>query len=69
MLFQLGVTDDIAKIGFYSGLVVGLLCSRLHSLIPAPQESTFAVSQTLTSYPWAKASGNTFLYLVDIWGT
>ncbi|KAJ7349215.1 major facilitator superfamily domain-containing protein, partial [Mycena albidolilacea] len=40
MLFQLGVTDDIAKIGFYSGLV----------------ESTFAVSQTLTSYPWAKAS-------------
>jgi len=40
MLFELHVTDDISKIGFYSGLV----------------ESTFAVSQTLTSYPWARAS-------------
>ncbi|KAF7338684.1 MFS domain-containing protein [Mycena venus] len=40
MLFDLHVTDDISKVGFYSGLV----------------ESIFAVSQTLTSYHWAKAS-------------
>ncbi|KAJ7184255.1 major facilitator superfamily domain-containing protein [Mycena filopes] len=39
-LVLLHVTDDISKIGFYSGLV----------------ESTFAVSQTLTSYYWAKLS-------------
>ncbi|KAJ7168240.1 major facilitator superfamily domain-containing protein [Mycena crocata] len=34
------VTDDISKVGLYSGLV----------------ESTFAVSQTLTTYHWAKLS-------------
>ncbi|KAJ7445713.1 major facilitator superfamily domain-containing protein [Mycena galericulata] len=39
-LILLHVTDDVSKIGFYSGLV----------------ESTFAVSQTLTSYHWAKLS-------------
>ncbi|KAJ6547074.1 major facilitator superfamily domain-containing protein [Mycena capillaripes] len=39
-LLILHVTDDVSKIGFYSGLV----------------ESTFAVSQTLTSYHWAKLS-------------
>ncbi|KAF7338685.1 MFS domain-containing protein [Mycena venus] len=40
MLFDLQVTDDVSKIGFYSGLI----------------ESTYAASQTLTSYAWAKAS-------------
>ncbi|KAF7359339.1 MFS domain-containing protein [Mycena sanguinolenta] len=40
MLWDLKVTNDVSKIGFYSGLV----------------ESTFAISQTLTTYPWAKAS-------------
>ncbi|KAJ7771708.1 major facilitator superfamily domain-containing protein, partial [Mycena metata] len=39
-LVLLHVTDDVSKIGFYSGLV----------------ESTFAVFQTLTSYHWAKLS-------------
>ncbi|KAJ6500492.1 major facilitator superfamily domain-containing protein [Mycena sanguinolenta] len=40
MLWDLKVTNDVSKIGFYSGLV----------------ESIFAISQTLTSYPWAKTS-------------
>ncbi|KAK7023954.1 MFS domain-containing protein [Favolaschia claudopus] len=40
MLYDLRVTDDMARIGFYSGLV----------------ESIFAVSQTLTTYTWARAS-------------
>ncbi|KAJ7093235.1 major facilitator superfamily domain-containing protein [Mycena epipterygia] len=39
-LILLHVTDDVSKIGFYSGLV----------------ESTFAISQTITSYHWAKLS-------------
>ncbi|KAJ7470281.1 major facilitator superfamily domain-containing protein [Mycena latifolia] len=39
-LVLLHVTDDVSNIGFYSGLV----------------ESTFAISQTLTTYPWAKLS-------------
>ncbi|KAJ7684667.1 major facilitator superfamily domain-containing protein [Mycena polygramma] len=39
-LVVLHVTDDIAKIGFYSGLV----------------ESTFAISQTLSTFHWAKLS-------------
>ncbi|KAF8184895.1 MFS general substrate transporter [Mycena galopus ATCC 62051] len=40
MLWDLEVTQDISRIGFYSGLI----------------ESIFAVSQTLTTYHWAKAS-------------
>ncbi|KAJ6608577.1 major facilitator superfamily domain-containing protein [Mycena sp. CBHHK59/15] len=39
-LILLHVTDDISKIGFYSGLV----------------ESVYAVTQSLTSYYWAKLS-------------
>ncbi|KAJ7702315.1 major facilitator superfamily domain-containing protein [Mycena rosella] len=39
-LILLHVTDDVSKIGFYSGLV----------------ESAFAISQTLTIYYWAKLS-------------
>ncbi|KAJ7074258.1 major facilitator superfamily domain-containing protein [Mycena amicta] len=39
-LLVLHVTDDVSKVGLYSGLV----------------ESTFAVTQTLTSYSWARLS-------------
>ncbi|CAK5279462.1 unnamed protein product [Mycena citricolor] len=40
LLVSLHVTDDVSKIGFYSGLV----------------ESTFAVTQSLTCYYWATLS-------------
>ncbi|KAF7295325.1 MFS domain-containing protein [Mycena indigotica] len=39
-LLVLHVTEDISKVGFYSGLV----------------ESTFAVTQTLSTYSWARLS-------------
>ncbi|KAJ7197169.1 major facilitator superfamily domain-containing protein [Mycena pura] len=39
-LLQLHVTDDVSKVGFYSGVV----------------ESTFAITQSLTSYYWASLS-------------
>nr|GAT59622.1 predicted protein [Mycena chlorophos] len=39
-LLVLNVTDDVSKVGLYSGLV----------------ESTFAITQTLTSYSWARLS-------------
>jgi len=63
-LILLHVTDDVSKIGFYSGLVVGLFDSRYFQ-ISLSQESTFAISQTITIYHWAKLSGTVAWFIAS----
>lgn len=68
MIARMGVANDAATIGYYSGAVVR--CFRLRLSIEIclrftfdVQESVFAVMQLLSIYQWAMVSGTWSLYV------
>lgn len=59
MIVEIGVTDDPERVGFYSGLVVGILRSHIYKLSNLLQESIFATVQIITIMPFTYAADRT----------
>lgn len=61
MMEDVGVVDDPRRAGYYSGVMVGVSVTLIHTLISdgalALQESAFAIAELLTVMKWGSLSG------------
>ncbi|KAI0664917.1 MFS general substrate transporter [Cubamyces menziesii] len=70
MMERLHLTQDHSKIGFYSGLVEGVVVDRVF-VGTCSQESSFAIAQVVSIYQWARLSdtiGRRPVVLLGIFG-